>query len=1493
MSEKYKWGVLIFIVISLFSIHFYGRSETVTDTTPPVTTIEFAGPIYEKDGKQWIGSQTSIWLNATDNFKVKYLYYEIWKDSDNDGVFETLVESRKVYDSSAYDKNPALGKISVEIKINEECYHKIIYYSSDYAGNIEYYGVVLNEEWRYEFEFNVVHTPDNVIFGSSPAIANLSGDENLEIFTGSDEIRVTMPNGSIARGAWRCFDAFGNVIYIMDTMTDEARSSPAIADMDEDGIKEIAAGTTSGWFLEVIEDGEYEWSFPTLSNGPVTGGNYVWHSSPAIVDVNPAVDGMEVIAGDNPHGSVWCFDGDNSDGIDEGITINAGYFPGFPNGLGVEGIEWDVLWVFDTAGRVIASPAVGDIDNDGNMEVVIGDLNGVLYIIDALTGVQEWNFSTGGAIYSSAALADIDNDGLLEIIFGSNDGNVYCLQWNGVTGIQQWSFATGGAVYSSPSIGDINADYEYEIIFGSNDYNVYCLNASGNLLWNVTTGGAVYSSPALADVEIFSYAEEWPMFRGNPFRNGFYPEKGKRLEIFIGSEDNYLYEIDGNGSIVNTFLTNGPIHTSPSVADVDGDGFINILFYDWGKVLGGLDTFWCLERGYKNINFVRVDAIAPQTVKEVVSKDKYNITSSTNIWLNSTDIGNCTVGVKYVHYEIWHDSNKDGVVDTLVESKTVYDNGVDDYNPADGVVSVLLHIVNKGINELRWYAEDYVGNVEAIHTQEHKVIVYAPSLTITKVDSKDPIRPGEFLNYTITVENTGNANATNVIIKETYDPNVTFISANPSPTIGNNEWHISLLQPGQTYTIEIKVQVHKPLENIILNNTANVTCDEGETNETYEETQVISAPELVITKEAIDTNGYPLEPGDKIHYIINITNIGDKNHKDNAGNELTDYIPQYTSYESGSLKANKGTPSYDSINKRIIWNGMVNVTETITIEFNVTVAFPLDNGTVIVNDALLYWDSDGNDVNDKTTHAYANLTVISSPLLTIEKTDSKDPVHPGDYLNYTITVENTGNANATNVVIKETYDPNVTFISANPAPTVGNNEWHISLLQPGDTYTIQIKVQVHKPLENNIFLNNSVNVTCDEGKTNETYEETLVTAPELVITKESIPATTEPNSTLMYRIRVRNYGLIEANNVVIKDVYDSRVNFISSNPMPTVSNNEWHIGVLDAGDSFVIEVYVEVPASVENGSTLVNYVNVTCEEGNYDEAIVYTPVISSPPYTYKKFYGKVINVTVLSDGREYILHYILNNTTIDLVAVDNGSGVAKTFYRVFKWDGGWEILFNWQIYGVWNPYPPYYPINLAELGEMYNFTPCGKYEIEFYSIDRAGNVEDVRWNDVFVDCFAPSSYITSIAVNNRSVDVFADAEDIGIGVEKIALYYRYSPDNVTWGNWTYYGTCYSNYSWHLSLLPDGYYEFYTLAYDLLGNHEMIPNASTNAKARCIISYPWDINVDGRVNVIDLYLVITHWMETSEDENWDPKVDVNGDEIINVVDIVEIINHWTG
>ena len=180
----------------------------------------------------------------------------------------------------------------------------------------------------------------------------------------------------------------------------------------------------------------------------------------------------------------------------------------------------------------------------------------------------------------------------------------------------------------------------------------------------------------------------------------------------------------------------------------------------------------------------------------------------------------------------------------------------------------------------------------------------------------------------------------------------------------------------------------------------------------------------------------------------------------------------------------------------------------------------------------------------------------------------------------------------------------------------------------------------------------------------------------------------------------------------------------------------------------------------------------------------------------------------------------------------------------------------------------------------------------FYSVDNSGNIEKMRWNDVFVDCFAPTSSIDEIIVNKRNINISVSAHDIGVGVDKVSLYYRYSPDNLTWGSWIYAGDNWSC-GGSLCLLPDGYYEFYTVAYDLLGNHEKLPNETVSPKARCVISYPWDINLDGRINVEDVYIVITHWMTTPSDENWLPEADVNKDGIIDAYDIMEMVDNWTG
>ena len=467
---------------------------------------------------------------------------------------------------------------------------------------------ILVEEWRFD-----MHWYGWGWFGSSPAIANLGPDVNivgtepnsdLEIVTGSDECWGPGPSN----GVWRAFDSGGNLEWQTGTHTDEARSSPAIADIDGDGDLEMAGGTTSGWFVQVLNHtGGFVWTFPKITV-PSVGGPFVWPSSPAVADLDPSVNGLEVVIGNRNHENVWCFDGDNSDAMDDGVTITDANFSGYPYSLGTEGTDWDVLWIFDTGDSVVASPAIGDVDNDGHLEVVIGSTDGNVYVLDGATGSLEHTFSTGDAVYASAALADLDGDGYLEIVIGSTDSNVYCFEWTGSAGSTEsgWPYTTSGPVYSSAAIGDVDGDGNLEIVVGSNDGNVSSLDTSGSLDWSYATGGAVYSSPALANRgDCNPYAIEWQMFRHDAKRTGFYGPPNGELDIYVGSDDGYLYLISGDdGSIIDRFeVYTGPypspqggIHTSPSVADVDGDKNLEIFFYDWGNDSSySGHTFWALE----------------------------------------------------------------------------------------------------------------------------------------------------------------------------------------------------------------------------------------------------------------------------------------------------------------------------------------------------------------------------------------------------------------------------------------------------------------------------------------------------------------------------------------------------------------------------------------------------------------------------------------------------------------------------------------------------------------------------------------------------------------------------------------------------------------------------------------------------------------------------------------------------------------------------------
>jgi len=151
-------------------------------------------------------------------------------------------------------------------------------------------------------------------------------------------------------------------------------------------------------------------------------------------------------------------------------------------------------WPKTTGSDVNSSPALGDIDGDGDIEVVVGSWDKKVYAWhhdgSAVTG---WPKTTGNSVYSSPALGDIDGDGDIEVVVGSHGGKVYAWHHDGsdVTG---WPKTTGSDVYSdvysSPALGDIDGDGDIEVVVGSNDNKVYAWDCFGtydsnNIEWGM------------------------------------------------------------------------------------------------------------------------------------------------------------------------------------------------------------------------------------------------------------------------------------------------------------------------------------------------------------------------------------------------------------------------------------------------------------------------------------------------------------------------------------------------------------------------------------------------------------------------------------------------------------------------------------------------------------------------------------------------------------------------------------------------------------------------------------------------------------------------------------------------------------------------------------------------------------------------------------------------------------------------------------------------
>ena len=516
--------------------------------------------------------------------------------------------------------------------------------------------------------------------------------------------------------------------------------------------------------------------------------------------------------------------------------------------------------------------------------------------------------------------------------------------------------------------------------------------------------------------------------------------------------------------------------------------------------------------------------------------------------------------------------------------------------------------------------------------------VTVPEITPNKtVDNKNP-NFGDNVTYTIVVSNDGAADAKNVVVKDILAPGFKFIEANYGGVYDeltrtvtwivdvNAKYHVDL-------TIKVTVEDYGVLTNNVTvgNKTSSVN---------------ITVPEIIPNKTAdIENPNF----GDEVTYTVNITNVGKSNAVNVAVRDVLGEGLELISADGGV---------YDPITRTITWTVNLNSGETKSFK---VVAKVIGYGNV--TNSLV--------VGNKTSAVDVDVPEI----IPSKDADNKYP-NFGDSIDYTITVNNIGKADAKHVVVVDRLDKGLKYVSSSHNGVYDEASHTV-------TWVVDIAAGSSLDLTVTAFaeeygvLTNIVSVGDKSASVD-------VNVPEIIPNKTADIENPNFGDNVTYTVTVTNDGNADAKAVVVRDVLGKDLKFVSATGTYTfdeaTNTITWTVDV-DAGktETFTVVATVINYGNVTNSLVVGNKTfnkNVTVpeitpdktvdnENPNFGDDLTYTVTVKNEGNGNA---NDVIIVDALGKGLEYVSstgNYDNKTNTITW-KVNLASGETKTFTVVAK-----------------------------------------------------------------------------------------------------------------------------------------------------------------------------------------------------------------------------------